>query len=325
MPHRPARRDLIGRPHGEIDVDRSSGPRQRPAGGSAVSRKRLGRGLDALLSSGTSGEGGAITEPEGTLGEVAVDQIVRGRYQPRRHFSEEGLQELAASIRAQGLMQPVVVRPRAQGGYELIAGERRWRAAQIAGLERIPVVVKEVTDEQASAMALIENIQREDLNPLEEAQALQRLKDEFELTQQQVADALGKSRVAVTNLLRLLSLAPAVRALLENGAIEMGHARALLTLDATDQERLANDIANRQLSVRQAEALVRELQSRSERRTAAARPSDRKDSDTRRLEQELSERIGAPVSIAHGDSGKGQLVIRYSSLDELEGILRHIR
>lgn len=290
-----------------------------------MSRKRLGRGLDALLSSAASGDGGSRTEPEGTIGEVAVDQILRGRYQPRRHFSEESLQELAASIRAQGLMQPVVVRPRPQGGYELIAGERRWRAAQIAGLERIPVVIKEVGDEQASAMALIENIQREDLNPLEEALALQRLKDEFELTQQQVADALGKSRVAVTNLLRLLNLAPAVRMLLETGAIEMGHARAVLTLDAADQERLANEIANRQLSVRQAEALVRQHQTRAERRGGAARTADRKDADTRRLEQELSERVGAPVSIAHGESGKGQLVIRYSSLDELEGILRHIR
>jgi ParB family chromosome partitioning protein len=287
-----------------------------------VSRKRLGRGLDALLS-GDSGP--AQAEAEGSIAEVPVDQIVRGRYQPRRTFSEESLQELAASIRAQGLMQPVVVRPRPHGGYELIAGERRWRAAQLAGLERSPVVIKEVSDERASAMALIENIQREDLNPLEEAMALQRLKDEFELTQQQVADALGKSRVAVTNLLRLLNLAPAVRDMLEQGVIEMGHARALLSLDPTDQERLARDIANRQLSVRQAEALVRQLQARGTRQAGPSASAAAKDPDTRRLEQELSERIGAPVSISHGDAGKGQLVIRYSSLDELDGILKHIR
>jgi len=287
-----------------------------------VSRKRLGRGLDALLS----GDGGAERpEPESVVAEVPVDQILRGRYQPRRTFSEESLQELAASIRAQGLMQPVVVRPRAQGGYELIAGERRWRAAQLAGLERIPVVVKEVSDERASAMALIENIQREDLNPLEEAMALQRLRDEFELTQQQVADALGKSRVAVTNLLRLLNLAPAVRDMLEQGAIEMGHARALVTLDPTDQERLARDIADRQLSVRQAEALVRQIQAGGQRRARPVGDRSVRDPDTRRLEQELSERVGAPVTISHGEAGKGQVVIRYTSLDELEGILKHIR
>jgi ParB family chromosome partitioning protein len=280
----------------------------------------LGRGLDALLSSD-----GSKPEPDSAIAEVPVEQILRGRYQPRRHFSEESLQELAASIRAQGLMQPVVVRPRPQGGFELIAGERRWRAAQLAGLVRIPVVIKDVTDERASAMALIENIQREDLNPLEEALALQRLKEEFELTQQQVADALGKSRVAVTNLLRLLNLAPPVREMLERGDIEMGHARALLSLDAPDQERYANEIANRQLSVRQAEALVRQHQARRERPIDAARAPIQKDADTRRLEQELSERVGAPVNISHGAGGKGQVVIRYSSLDELEGILRHIR
>jgi ParB family chromosome partitioning protein len=281
----------------------------------------LGRGLDALLS----GDGGQKPEPEGTVGEIPVDQILRGRYQPRRHFSEESLQELASSIRAQGLMQPVVVRPRPQGGYELIAGERRWRAAQIAGLERIPAVIKDASDEQASAMALIENIQRENLNPLEEALALQRLRDEFELTQQQVADALGKSRVAVTNLLRLLNLAPAVREMLEHGSLEMGHARALVTLEPADQERLANEITTRQLSVRQAEALVRQLQSGGQRSTGRSRTVDRSDADTRRLERELSERVGAPVTIAHSETGKGQLVIRYASLDELEGILRHIR
>jgi ParB family transcriptional regulator, chromosome partitioning protein len=286
-----------------------------------VSRKRLGRGLDALLS----GDGAPAGQTAGSVSEIPVDQVVRGRYQPRRSFSEEGLAELAASIRAQGLMQPIVVRPRVHGGFELIAGERRWRAARLAGLERIPAVVREVGDEQASAMALIENIQREDLSPLEEAHALQRLRDEFGLTQQQVADAVGKSRVAVTNLLRLLNLAPGVRELLDRGAIEMGHARALLSLAPLEQERLAADVAARHLSVRQTEALVRQLQARAEAREIRPARGDReKDSDTRRLEQDLSERVGAPVSISHSLAGKGQLVIRYSSLDELDGILRHI-
>ncbi len=289
-----------------------------------MSKRRLGRGLDALLT----GETGARAETLADLNELPVDQVVRGRYQPRREFDQTSLEELAASIRSQGLMQPVVVRPRPQGGYELIAGERRWRAAQLAGLTRIPAVIKDVSDEQASAMALIENIQREDLNPLEEAFALQRLRDEFELTQQQVADAVGKSRVAVTNLLRLLNLAEPVRELLQSGAIEMGHARALLTLEPTAQESLAREVAARHLSVRQTEALVRHQQSRSgaapdSTRRATTGPA--KDQDTRRLERELSERIGAPVSISYSASGKGQLVIGYSNLDELQGIIKHLR
>ena len=287
-----------------------------------MSKRRLGRGLDALLSS----EGPASAEAAGDLSEIAVDRIVRGRYQPRQQFDQESLEELAASIRSQGLMQPVVVRPRATGGFELIAGERRWRAAQLAGLTRIPAVVKEVSDEQASAMALIENIQREDLNPLEEASALQRLRDEFQLTQQQVADAVGKSRVAVTNLLRLLNLAPAVRELLQSGALEMGHARALLSLTAAEQEGLAREVAAKHLSVRQTEALVRRYQNgREANRNALSGGAPVKDQDTRRLELDLAERVGAPVSINHSASGKGQLVISYSSLDELQGILRHIR
>lgn len=287
-----------------------------------MSRKRLGRGLDALLS----GDSGAKAETPSEQGEVAVDQVVRGRYQPRRTFSQESLEELAASIKAQGLMQPIVVRPRPQGGYELIAGERRWRAAQIAGLSQIAAIVKDVSDEQASAMALIENIQREDLNPLEEALALSRLKEEFELTQQQVADAVGKSRVAVTNLLRLLNLAAPVRELLERGEIEMGHARALLTLGTLDQERLAREVATRQLSVRQTEALVRQYQQRGAAAGPRRHPAPGKDQDTLRLEQELSDRVGAPVSISHGrEGGGGQLVIRYSTLDELDGILKHLR
>jgi ParB family chromosome partitioning protein len=294
-----------------------------------VSRKRLGRGLDALLSGDVAadlkeGAGAVDIAPGAARGthieELALESVVGSRYQPRLAFDEDALAELASSIKAQGIMQPVVVRSRAQGGYELVAGERRWRAAQLAGLTSIPAVIRDVSDAQASAMALIENIQREDLNPLEEAQALQRLKEEFDLTQQEVADAVGKSRVAVTNLLRLLNLAPAVREMLLAGSIEMGHARALLSLEPLGQERLANEVATRQLSVRQTEALVRQIQQgkTSSRRTTV------KDADTRRLEQEITERIGAPVTISFNANGRGQLVIRYSSLDELDGILKHI-
>lgn len=291
-----------------------------------MSRKRLGRGLDALLSSADTKAAvdGSAAQARSNLDEIAVTEIVRGRYQPRQEFDQESLEELAASIRAQGVMQPVVVRPKAQGGYELVAGERRWRAAQLAGLQMIPAVVKDVSDEQASAMALIENIQREDLNPLEEAAALERLKEEFQLTQQQVADAVGKSRVAVTNLLRLLNLTPAVRELLSSGAIEMGHARALLTLSALDQERLAQQVAHQQLSVRQTEALVRKLQQRVAGGLKSSGVERAKDADTLRLERELSDRIGAQVSISHDAGGKGRLVIGYSNLDELDGILSHL-
>ena len=287
-----------------------------------MSKKRLGRGLDALLSSDKMGQTGAIeTTDSSNLAEVAIENVVRGRYQPRREFNEESLSELAASIKAQGLMQPVVVRPRAQGGFELIAGERRWRAAQLAGLDKIPALIREVDDQQASAMALIENIQREDLNPLEEAEALARLKDEFGLTQQQVADAVGKSRVAVTNLLRLLNLASPVREMLLAGEIEMGHARALLPLELLDQERVARVVASKRLSVRATEALVRKRQQPEQTSPATMA----KDADTLRLERDLSDRIGAPVAISHDGRGKGKLVVSYSSLDELEGILAHLK
>jgi len=295
----------------------------------------LGRGLDALLSADRAAREPVPTEspPEGSPGaavadaprtagltEVAIDEVVTSRYQPRRVFAEDALNELAASIRSQGLMQPVVLRTRAQGGYELIAGERRWRAAKIAGLAHIPAVLREATDEQASAMALIENIQREDLNPLEEAQALDRLKGEFGLTQQQVADAVGKSRVAVTNLLRLLNLSPPVRDMLLSGEIEMGHARALLPLAALDQERLARVVASKGLSVRATEALVRDRQKPAKTTSPPA-----KDADTARLERELSDRIGAPVVIKQDAKGRGgNLTIGYSNLDELEGILSHL-
>ncbi len=287
-----------------------------------IKKRGLGRGLDALL--GSIDTVGAESDPSSTnLAEVAIDQIHPGQYQPRRSIRDEGIAELAASIRAQGVMQPIVLRHRAIGGYEIIAGERRWRASQLAGLERIPAVVKDVSDERAVAMALIENIQREDLNPLEEALALQRLSEEFHLTQQQAADAVGKSRVAVTNLLRLLNLAPPVREMLAVGELEMGHARALLSLAPLEQERTARQVVTRGLSVRQTEALVRQRS-----RPASATPAGatrRKDPDTERLEVELSERIGAPVSINFDGKSAGSLVIRYSTVDELEGILTHLR
>lgn len=297
-----------------------------------MSKKRLGRGLDALLSAERSAQpvstedtptdSGATTGTGSALDTIAIAEVVRSRYQPRLAFDEESLAELAASIRAQGLMQPVVVRPRPQGGYELIAGERRWRAAELAGLSRIPAVIRDVSDEQASAMALIENIQREDLNPLEEAQALERLKDEFGLTQQQVADAVGKSRVAVTNLLRLLNLCAPVRQMLLAGELEMGHARALLPLSPLDQERLARVVATKALSVRATEALVRARQQPAREKSRAVQ----KDADTARLERELSDRVGAPVSIQM-DAGNrgGRLVIAYSTLEELDGILAHLK
>jgi len=224
-----------------------------------IKKRGLGRGLDALLGTAEHQSDEEVAAPVGTnLAEIAVDQIHPGQYQPRRNIRDEGIAELAASIKAQGVMQPIVLRHRAIGGYEIIAGERRWRAAQLAGLDCIPAVIKEVSDERAVAMALIENIQREDLNPLEEALALQRLSEEFHLTQQQAADAVGKSRVAVTNLLRLLNLTAPVREMLAEGELEMGHARALLSLSPLEQEQAARQVVAKGLSVRQTEALVRQ-------------------------------------------------------------------
>jgi len=287
-----------------------------------IKKRGLGRGLDALL--GTDIQLTADDPPPAVnLAEIPIDNIHPGQYQPRRNIRDEGLQELAASIKAQGVMQPIVLRRRASGGYEIIAGERRWRAARLAGLDGIPALVKDVSDERAIAMALIENIQREDLNPLEEALALQRLQEEFHLTQQQVADAVGKSRVAVTNLLRLIHLTPPVRTMLAEGELEMGHARALLSLAPVDQEEAARLVVARGLSVRQTEALVRKrLQPMPLVPMVAARA---KNPDTVRLEKELSDRIGAPVSITFDGKRSGTLVIRYGSMDELEGILAHLR
>lgn len=294
-----------------------------------MSKKKLGRGLDALLSTQAEvqveqAEATPVISAASDVGggsgviELRLSEITPSPFQPRRHFDEEAIADLANSIKINGLLQPIVVRTRAQGGFELIAGERRLRAATAAGLVQIPAVVRTVSDEEASALALIENMQREDLSALEEAQGLARLRDEFALTQQEIADAVGKSRVAVANLLRLLSLGSTTRALLESGGLDMGHARALLALDGLAQDQAARTVAAQELSVRQTEALVKKIlkpksASRSEVKT--------KDAETLRLEQRLMDRIGAPVSIYHSSSGKGELKISYSTLEELQGVL----
>ena len=255
------------------------------------------------------------------LREIPVDKIRSGRYQPRKTFDQEALAELAASIRSQGIIQPIVLR-RMNDGYEIIAGERRWRAAQLASLEQIPAIVRDIPDEAAVAMALIENIQRRDLNAIEEATALQRLIMEFHLTHQEVAVAVGKSRTVVTNLLRLLKLNPDVRDLVEKGHLEMGHARALLTLDSLQQSTVANHVVARRLSVRQTEEWVRRLQ---ENKQPKAKTKAKTDSNITTLQNELSEKLGASVIVRHGTKGKGKLLIHYHSLEELEGILEKIR
>ncbi len=293
----------------------------------AAKKRGLGRGLDALL-------GGINNEVEATATPVAVDRsnltrlpvdlIQRGRYQPRREFDPDSLRELADSIAAQGVIQPIVVRPVENERYELIAGERRWRAAQQAGLDEIPVVIKDVTEEAAMAMGLIENIQREDLNPLEEANALSRLLLEFELTHQAVARAVGKSRTTVTNLLRLLELNEDVKGLVEKGQLEMGHARSLLGLKGDKQSEAAAKVVTQGLSVRETERLVRRLQGQEESPAKTPAPvAD--DPDIRRLLNDLTDRLGAKVDLQQNAKGKGKLVISYNSLDELEGILDHIK
>lgn len=293
----------------------------------ATKKRGLGRGLDALLGhispQVNPDDTNALPDPvdQGELHRLPLELIQRGRYQPRRDMDPIALEELAQSIKAQGVMQPIVVRPVASGRYEIIAGERRWRASQQAGLDRIPALVRDVSDDIAIAMALIENIQREDLNPIEEAIALQRLQHDFHLTQQQVADAVGKSRVAVSNLLRLMGLPEEVKTMLAHGDLEMGHARALLGLPDDRQIEGARHVVARGFSVRQTEALVRQWL----RDPAQSTKPSTEDPDISRLEQRLAERLGAPVQIRHGQKGKGQLVINYASLDELQGILAHIR
>jgi ParB family transcriptional regulator, chromosome partitioning protein len=289
----------------------------------AVKKRGLGRGLDALLggTSVSSLEEQAQKADSREFQYLPLDLIQRGKYQPRRDMDPAALEELAQSIKAQGVMQPIVVRPIANGRFEIIAGERRWRATQQAGLETIPAMVREVADQAAIAMALIENIQREDLNPVEEAVALQRLQQEFQLTQQQVADAVGKSRVTISNLLRLIALPEEIKILLSHGDLEMGHARALLGLPAAQQVEGARHVVARGLTVRQTEALVRQWLNTKELPLVEAKV----DPDISRLEQRLAEKLGAAVQIKHGQKGRGQLVIKYSSLDELQGVLAHIR
>jgi ParB family chromosome partitioning protein len=287
----------------------------------AAKKRGLGRGLDALLGGSMAA---ASADPKGAdLREVPVDLLQPGKYQPRTDMHPESLEELANSIKAQGVVQPIVIRPIGGNRYEIIAGERRWRAAQIAGLHEIPAVVRDVPDEAAIAMALIENIQRENLNPIEEAIALQRLIDEFDMTHQQAAGAVGRSRAAVSNLLRLLTLNDDVRKMLEHGDLEMGHARALLALEGQAQSEAAREVAAKGYSVRETEQLVRRLGSASPAKAKKGGRSE--DPDIRRLQNELTEKLAAKVLFQHAAKGNGKLVIHYNSLDELDGILNRIQ
>lgn len=316
-----------------------------------MSKKRgLGRGLDALLGDALSHSKPAAdaekkevsinpnnsesNEKIGGITHLPVEFIQPGQYQPRKDMHQEALEELAASIKAQGLMQPIVIRPisnKESGSvpsqdtrYEIIAGERRWRATQLAGIDTVPVIIRDVPDDAAIAMALIENIQRENLNSMEEAQALHRLQTEFELTQQEVGDAVGKSRATVANLLRLMQLNNDVKILLERGDIEMGHAKALLGLQDQKQSEAARHVVAKDMTVRQTESYVRNLQNNS-KSADSSKEKTRPNPDIQRLERTLGERLGANVAIQHSAKGKGKLVINYSNLDELDGILAHIQ
>lgn len=282
----------------------------------SVKKRGLGRGLDALLTSNRTSNSDTATVISSELQQLPVEFLSPGKYQPRKDMSQEALEDLASSIRAQGVIQPIVVRPLAKNKFEIIAGERRWRASQLAQLSEVPCIVKDVPDEAAVAIALIENIQREDLNAMEEAVALERLLNEFALTHQQVADAVGKSRASITNLLRLNQLNDDVKLLLEHGDIEMGHARALLALKDTEQSDAARLVAAKQLTVRETENLVRRIL--EPKPIIAEKP---RDPDVVSLEQRLSERFAAPVQISYNSKGKGKLEIAYSSLDELDGII----
>ncbi len=293
----------------------------------AVQKRGLGRGLNALLGNVSAKDSGLDAGTMLLPGEIAAEKhplqtlpiefLQRGKYQPRKDMNPEKLQELADSIKAQGVIQPIVVRKIAHDKFEIVAGERRWRASQLAGLQQVPVVIKDIDDRTAMAVALIENIQREDLNPLEEADALRRLLDEFEMTHQQVADAVGKSRVTVTNLLRLLELHPEVKKLLLSKQLEMGHARALLALDGHKQVAAANKIVKEGLTVRAAERLVKDSQIEAKQPKAKII-----DQDTLRLQEQLAMKLGAKVLIDHKENGAGKLVISYSSLDELDGLIQ---
>jgi ParB family chromosome partitioning protein len=278
-------------------------------------KRGLGRGLDALL-----GDISVAEEKKQHLQSLPIESMQRGKYQPRKDLNPEKLQELADSIKAQGVIQPIIVRKISFEKYEIVAGERRWRASQLAGLTQIPVVIKEIDDRTAMAMALIENIQRENLNPLEEAEALKRLLDEFEMTHQLIAEAIGKSRTTVTNLLRLMDLHPDVKKLLLSNHLEMGHARALLSLEGSKQVALANKVIKEGLTVRATERLVKE---------SHADPKNQKikliDNDTVKLQDELTGKLGAKVTIDHKENGSGKLVITYTSLDELDGIIELLK
>jgi ParB family chromosome partitioning protein len=308
----------------------------------ATKRPSLSRGLGALLgqpaatvSPATAAVVTALRPMDEELQKIPVDLLQRGKYQPRIDLRQETLQELADSIKAQGVVQPIIVRPIAaatgdngaqpsEQRYEIIAGERRWRAAQLAGLHEIPAVIRRVPDQAAIAMALIENIQRENLNPLEEARALQRLITEFELTHATAAEAVDRSRAAVSNLLRLLDLGEETRSLVEHRELEMGHARALLGIENKRQQaEIAAQVAQQKMSVRDTEALVKRLASSSA--SGASESSSRADPNIRKLEAELSEKLGAKVQVQHSSGGKGKLVISYHTLDELDGILEHIQ
>lgn len=299
-----------------------------------VKKRGLGKGLEALLGSGvhhlkddaTQAVVATEANPPASAAEfqhLAIDVIQRGRYQPRTNFNLDALQELADSIKAQGVVQPIIVRPLSAtpGQYELVAGERRWRAAQLAGLHVIPAIVRDIPDQEAMAVALIENIQRQELNPIEEAKALVRLVDEFGLTHQEAADAVGRSRVSVSNLLRLLTLETDVRHMLEDGQLEMGHARAILGLEAAKQMLAARQVVKKGLSVRETEQLVRGLNKPESEKPKKAGL----DPDTRRLQEDLSEKLGAKVVFQLGANGKGKMLIHYNSIDELDGILDHIK
>ena len=282
-------------------------------------KSRLGRGLDALL--GDAGASVGNSEPD-RLQQLPVELLQRGQFQPRRHMDQEALDDLANSISKQGVLQPIVARKLDSGDYEIIAGERRWRAAQQAGLDRVPVVVRELSDEDAMVIGLIENLQREDLNPIEEARGMQRLIEEFTMTHQQVADSVSRSRAAVSNLLRLLSLQGEVSSLLEQRQLDMGHARALLSLDEGMQLKAAQQIIKVGMSVRQTENLVRRMQ---EEQVNPVSKVKEKDPDVRHLEESLSERLGTNVVIKVGNRGKGKLIIDFHSNDGLQGILEKIR
>ncbi len=293
-------------------------------------RSGLGRGLSELLSTAEittpdpmAGTEGSVNKEK--LKQIPIEWIKAGRYQPRKAFDHEALQELAESIRHQGIIQPIVLRPLAENQYEIIAGERRWRAAQIAGIAEVPAVIRDVSDQAALAVALIENIQREQLNPIEEARAIQRLINEFDLTHQEAADALGKNRVSVSNLLRVLNLDTDVLRLVENGDLEMGHAKVLLGLvDKNQQLQAAHCIVERHLTVRDTENYLRQRLEGAQKPTAAAAKA-KSDPDISRLQKSLSESLGALVAIEHHPKGKGKIVIQYHSLEQLEGILDHLR